>query len=335
MIVTRMRTNVSHRTNQRTETVLCLLAAGADPLTKDDESHTALHTLATFIRGASSIFSTLVERGIQIDAILSPDIVETFNGDQSGSTALHIAANFWAVETVQLLLLHGANPKSRDAHQRTPLHIASYDRHHGYSGPFEFRQTDALSTVEILLDAAPDLVEDKDGDGATPLLLAAKAIWTMFPALKLLHERGANILAVNNDAQNIIHLAGMSFCNLSPPSPLRESVQYAIQHGVDIEGICSAGMRSLYTVASLGIGSYQGVEALLQNGAQVDAKSLNGRTALHVAYEKGYRDGLGKILLEYGADVTIRDKEGRTPADLLPKPVVLSGRGRGRGRGRG
>ena len=54
---------------------------------------------------------------------------------------------------------------------------------------------------------------------------------------------------------------------------------------------------------------------LLQAGANPLDKSVNGRTALHDAVVGGYKDCL-KMLLDYTAEVNIRDREGMTPAHV-------------------
>lgn len=54
---------------------------------------------------------------------------------------------------------------------------------------------------------------------------------------------------------------------------------------------------------------------LLQAGANPLDKSVNGRTALHDAVVGGYKDCL-KMLLDYTAEVNVRDREGMTPAHV-------------------
>jgi ankyrin repeat protein len=54
------------------------------------------------------------------------------------------------------------------------------------------------------------------------------------------------------------------------------------------------------------------VQALLEKGADVEAKDGSGRTPLGWAAEKGY-EGIVKQLLEKGADVEAKGGSGRTP----------------------
>ena len=56
---------------------------------------------------------------------------------------------------------------------------------------------------------------------------------------------------------------------------------------------------------------------LLERGAMVDARGNYGRTPLHWAAENGLTE-LARLLLEYGADVNVRDEDGGgdTPSEL-------------------
>ena len=53
------------------------------------------------------------------------------------------------------------------------------------------------------------------------------------------------------------------------------------------------------------------VQALIAEGAEVNAKAKDGRTALMWASQKGHRDVV-QALLAKGADVNAKDNKGRT-----------------------
>jgi ankyrin repeat protein len=57
---------------------------------------------------------------------------------------------------------------------------------------------------------------------------------------------------------------------------------------------------------------------LVEKGANIDARDLNGRTPLHYAIEEG-RVSVAKVLLRYGANLAITDREGLTLRDLAKK----------------
>jgi ankyrin repeat protein len=65
-------------------------------------------------------------------------------------------------------------------------------------------------------------------------------------------------------------------------------------------------------------GRVQAVRALLELGADVDAREgdgVSGPTALHIACEMGFAE-TARALVEGGTDWTARDEEGRTPLKL-------------------
>ena len=81
---------------------------------------------------------------------------------------------------------------------------------------------------------------------------------------------------------------------------------------------------SLFDAATKG--NIEAIKQHLAAGTDVDAKSVQGLTPLHVAAIEGHKEIL-KLLIAKGADVNAKDKRGRTPlvyargetADLLRK----------------
>ena len=69
-------------------------------------------------------------------------------------------------------------------------------------------------------------------------------------------------------------------------------------------------------------------ELLLDNGADIDAKDVEGNTALHYAccnFIKPYGDyDMVKFLLDHGADPTIENKDGQTPEDRVRDSSIMS-----------
>ena len=65
-------------------------------------------------------------------------------------------------------------------------------------------------------------------------------------------------------------------------------------------------------------GALAGIGSLLQNGADINAQSSRGMTALHIAASPWWQESeeVVKLLLSNGADRNLRDNDGNLPIDL-------------------
>lgn len=84
-----------------------------------------------------------------------------------------------------------------------------------------------------------------------------------------------------------------------------------IDSGANIEARSQRLRTPLYVATSFG--SLAAMLSLLQMGAKVDAKDKDGMTALHIACRKG-RANATDLLLRWGADETDNTKSGREDA---------------------
>jgi uncharacterized protein len=223
-----------------------------------------------------------------------------------GSSALLMAAYSGRTEAAMVLLDKGADPNDA-ATGFTPLHAAVL-------------KSD-LQLVNALLahGATPDVRMTKgtpkrrDGEdfnlpatliGSTPYLLAARFLEP--DILRALRAGGADpSLSTSNGATPLMLAAGMG----SSPIANRRGVRVVDFGKVEPES------RALETVA-----------VALSLGADVNAASLTGDTALHGAAAMGYNTVI-QFLADNGADVNAKNKRGLTPLGSL----LAAGRGRGRG----
>ena len=90
-----------------------------------------------------------------------------------------------------------------------------------------------------------------------------------------------------------------------------DGVRALIEAGADVNACSDSGETSL-GIASGGDGSEAKVTALIGAGARVNVHDEEGKTALIIACEKG--KGFSKVcaLINSGADVNVRDTQGRT-----------------------
>jgi tankyrase len=117
-------------------------------------------------------------------------------------------------------------------------------------------------------------------------------------------------------------------CQRNPnPEKQRAEIDALIRGGADVHETDKNGVTPLHHAVRFR--SPAAVEALLKHGAAVNQPcKRSGATALHRAVTSTGAPGTaGKaaearqiiaILLEYGADPSIKNKMGKTPADYLP-----------------
>jgi hypothetical protein len=155
--------------------------------------------------------------------------------DDSGQTALHLAASYGRETTVRLLLEKGTDVAAEDDNGRRALHwAASYGRE---------------TTVRLLLEKGANIVA-QDGLGQTALHLTAligdEAI------MRLLLEKGADIAAQDKSGETALHLAA-SYGH-------ETIVRLLLEKGADIAAQDGRGQTALHWAASYG---YEAIMQLL------------------------------------------------------------------------
>lgn len=178
--------------------VRALLLAGAEVNATTVDGRTALHIAALRSDGAP-IVRSLLAAGANVDAITI-----------TGNTPLFSAASS-SVDTARILLDHGANPNATSKIGATPLFVAALTNsgvmplliERGANVKAATKRGDTalalaahhgdIDAVRLLLDKGTD-VNSVDSRGYTPLMHAAYYDRATPALIRLLLDRGANVL---------------------------------------------------------------------------------------------------------------------------------------------
>lgn len=183
------------------------------------------------------------------------------------------------------------NLNIRNKFEQTPLHIcATYDSEH---------------CLKFLIESGAD-VNIKDYKGRSPLHLAAK--YESSKCLKLLIENGSLI----NDQT----IKGKSVLHYIIPKNNEKCLVDLIKYGVNIHIKDINGNTPLHIECDSG-GNY--INILIAYGADItdiNAQNIYGDTPLHNLARLDSLEYM-KLLINYGADSTIKNNDGNTFIDLI------------------
>ena len=94
-----------------------------------------------------------------------------------------------------------------------------------------------------------------------------------------------------------------------------ELARWLIEQGADVNAAAENAMRVAPVHAAAAARDHETMRALLERGADPNAKQQMDYVALHGAASRGDIE-MGKLLLEHGADRAARGSDGKTPADV-------------------
>ncbi|CAM9644452.1 unnamed protein product [Ectocarpus sp. 4 AP-2014] len=111
-------------------------------------------------------------------------------------------------------------------------------------------------------------------------------------------------------------------------------VRALLELGADVDARDGCGRTALFQASKCGGrnggGGCETIRELLRGGADVHARSEDGDTPLHVACHCGWADAV-RLLLRHGADETARCDLGKTPGDVSRREALRAARRRRRG----
>ena len=288
----------------QTESVRCLLKLKADPNIANINGYTSLHSTCKA--------ETLLEI---IDYCADVNVI-----DKIGRTALLRSCINGYMDQMKVLLEAGADPTIADEEGLSCLNAAI----HGHC---------SKDTLQELLDHGAH-IDVKTEDGANALLYACTK--GQSESVIILLEAGADVNITTPDGNTILHLAVSGCCS-------KETLHKTVLHGVDVNAVNSNHQTAL--LLACGAAQNECVQLLLVNGADpnisesiagyrsihaavlgkcahktlqeiankayIDAQSLHGHTALHLACLCRQQDTV-KILLKAEANPNIACEAGQT-----------------------
>ena len=133
-------------------------------------------------------------------------------------------------------------------------------------------------------------------------------------AISYLIEFGADLnLKCDTFGNSPLHLASRN-SNI-------ELMTKLLKHGADSQSVNNAKGNSLHSII-IGIGGkskLKAIELLIRHQINIDAQTTDGQTALHYALEPDYNISVFQCLLNFGADLKIKNNEGFTPLEVALK----------------
>jgi ankyrin repeat protein len=165
-----------------------------------------------------------------------------------------------------------------------------------------------MKKLNALLAGDPKLVSDKDGDGNTPLHLAAK--YGQLDAAQALVAAGADVNVKNTEAPFLPGDLGNFLSSSNHQDPVNL---------LKVQGVNSADNKNGYTpldLAAFSVHYMPMVKFLIDKGADVNSQSAAGASPLFWAVLRQQRDEV-QYLVDHGANVNIADAYGDTILDMV------------------
>ncbi|XP_067653215.1 serine/threonine-protein phosphatase 6 regulatory ankyrin repeat subunit B-like [Haliotis asinina] len=264
-----------------------LLESGANTSVVNSDGNNVLH------------FICMSEDEEIVKHVLKLDIVDINCGGSKGMTPLLLAAEYNTYNVFELLLESGADLSAVNRDGDNILHVAC--------------KGDREEIVKHVLKLHTLNINCRGYKGKTPLLVAAE--YSTYGVFKLLVESGADLSAVDNDGNSILHFACMG--------EDEEIVEHILKlQVVDINCRGSNGMTPLLLAARQS--TFSVFELLLEGGANLSVVDNDVNSILHFACMGEDEEIVEHILKLQVVDINCRGSKGMTPVLLAARQSTFS-----------
>ncbi|XP_013857852.1 tankyrase-1 isoform X2 [Austrofundulus limnaeus] len=231
-------------------------------------------------------------------------------------TPLHVAAERAHNDIMEVLQKHGAKVNALDTLGQTALHRAALAGHLqtcrlllGYGADASLVSLQGFTAAQMGNEAVQQILNEnvpvRNSDVDYRLLEAAKA-GDLDTVKSLCTAQNVNCRDLEGRHSTPLHFAA-GYNRVSV-------VEYLLHHGADVHAKDKGGLVPLHNACSYG--HYEVAELLVRHGASVNVADLWKFTPLHEAAAKGKYE-ICKLLLKHGADPTKKNRDGKTPLDLV------------------
>ncbi|CAN0437460.1 unnamed protein product [Ectocarpus sp. 12 AP-2014] len=263
-----------------------LMIAGADPNLRDRMQRSPLHVAAE--AGHHRVVGSLLLNKSDVHAKTA-----------SQSTPLHLAASEGQALCISELLLCGADKDVVDRLDETPLFNAAVNNH--------------LEAVQELLAAGANY-SLQTNNNCSPLEIAANRGHAN--VVKAMLGKGSGEV----DATNDLGWAALHYA-ASVDGPVRDNgdaVRVLLGAGADVnvKGTNDSCATPLHLAVNWRMASTGTIRALLEGGANINARTAGDETPLHVACMRS-SVSIVELLLRWGADEKLTNIDGDTSADVI------------------
>lgn len=293
---------------RHTDIVKLLLQHGADWKIRSVDRETkpprlsAASSISPIARGGFTALAFCAREGDVATARVMLDAgVDVNYADIDNTSALVVAIMNKQFTFAKFLLDRGADPNTADAYGRTALYAIVDIRNEDWSALPNRKTDDPMPNTDILkellargakLDAAltkplngrsgMDSGDTALNAGSTPLMRAARS--GDAASVRLLLEKGANPKPATTDENNALMFAA------------------------------GVGYRDKYTRGT-DAEALESVKVMMETGLDIREANKKGETSLHGAAARG-ADLVVQYLVEHGADINAKTKQGLTPLDF-------------------